>query len=62
MIFDVRSVKMLHDLHNTSTVSISGSTSSHLSFLEEFHETTQGHNSLTPQIISHIHLKINARS
>jgi hypothetical protein len=55
---------MQHDLHNTiSVVSISGSTtSSHLSFLEKFHETTQGHTRRTPQIPSHIHLKINERS
>lgn len=55
---------MQHDLYNTtSVVSITRSgTSSHLSFLEKFHETTQGHNSRTPQILSHIHLKINERS
>jgi hypothetical protein len=56
-------VKMQNDLHNTtSVVSISGSKSSHLSFLEKFHEATQGHTCRTPQILSHIHLKINERS
>ena len=61
MILDVTSVKIQHNLHNTtSVVSISRTTTySHLSFLEKLHKTTQGHTCRKPQIISHIHLKIN---